>query len=96
MKRFVILTLVYVFIPKSICYLKLCNESVTITQLCKKFENYRPSATPRPTPLLLTPIIDFKNVLEIEPDKKTMTVYINFIMHWVDEEIYVNPSNGQK
>ena len=96
MKRIFTITLIYVCISKTYCDLKLCNTSVTITQLCKRFEDYRANAIPNPTPLLVTPIIDLKNILYIEPDKKTLSLYINFIMDWQDHEIYVNPSIGQK
>ena len=96
MKRIFTLTLVSVFISRTYCDLKLCNASVTITQLCKRFEDYRANAIPNPTPVLVKPIIDLKNILYIEPDKKTLSLYINFIMDWQDNEIYVNPSIGQK
>ena len=96
MKNEIALVFIFVFTPKISCVLELCSESVSITQLCNKYENYRANTAPKPWPVIVNPILDFKNILEIESDEKTMTVYINFIMNWIDQEIYVNPADGKK
>ena len=96
MKNEIALVFIFVFTPKISCVLHSCSESVPITQLCNRFENYRANTAPKPWPVIVNPILDFKNILEIESDEKTMTVYINFIMNWIDQEIYVNPADGKK
>ena len=96
MKNEIALVFIFVFTPKISCVLQSCSQSVSITQLCNRFENYRANTAPKPWPVIVNPIIDFKNILEIESDEKTMTVYINFIMNWIDQEIYVNPADGKK
>ena len=69
--------------------LKLCTENVTKSQICKKSIKYRANSTPKPWPTVVKSVIELKNILAIDPDKKTMTVDIYLIMEWVDVEINV-------
>ena len=69
--------------------LKLCSENVTKSQVCKKSLKYRANSTPKPWPLVLKSIVDLKNILAIDPDKKTMTADIYLIVEWIDPEINV-------
>ena len=69
--------------------LKLCSENVTKSQICKKSIKYRANSTPKPWPVSLKSIIDLKNILAIDPDKKTMTADLYLIVEWIDPEINV-------
>ena len=69
--------------------LKLCSENVTKSQICKKSIKYRANTVPKPWPVLLKSIVDLKNILAIDPDKKTMTADIYLIIEWIDPEINV-------
>ena len=69
--------------------LKLCSENVTKSQICKKSIKYRANSTPKPWPVSLKSIIDLKNILAIDLDKKTMTADIYLIVEWIDPEINV-------
>ena len=52
--------------------LKLCSENVTKSQICKKSIKYRANSTPKPWPVSLKSIVDWKNILAIDPDKTSM------------------------
>ena len=69
--------------------LKLCSENVTKSQICKKSIKYRANSTPKPWPVSLKSIVDLKNILAIDPDKKTMTADLYLIVEWIDPEINV-------
>ena len=69
--------------------LKLCSKNVTKSQICKKSIKYRANSTPKPWPIILKSIVDMKNILAIDPDKKTMTADIYLILEWIDPEINV-------
>ena len=79
--------------------LKLCSVPVNKTQLCKRMDNYIANKPPRKlnytdTPAILTPIIYLENVLEIDHDKKSITIYVTIDMEWVDSEIGVSYPEG--
>ena len=69
--------------------LKLCSENVTKSQMCKKSIKYRANTVPKPWPVSLKSIVDLKNILAIDPDKKTMTADLYLIVEWIDPEINV-------
>ena len=69
--------------------LKLCTENVTKSQICKKSIKYRANSTPKPLPTVIKSVIDLKNILAIDPEKKTMTVDIYLVMEWIDLGINV-------
>ena len=80
--------------------LKLCSEPVSKIQLCKKKDDYVANAPPRilsftdPQPLTLTPILNLHNVLEIDHDEKSITLYFTIDMEWIDSEIGVSSPKG--
>ena len=80
--------------------LKLCSEPVSKIQLCKKKDDYVANAPPRilsftdPKPLTLTPILNLHNVLEIDHDEKSITLYFTIDMEWIDSEIGVSTPEG--
>ena len=83
-------------LPLVFAGLILCTEEVLVTQLCKKEENYDPSMPPRPHPANVTAVLDLKSVLDVDADKKTVTVYVYLIMIWTNFEIDVNYPPGKE
>ena len=76
--------------------LELCSKPTKITKLCKKEENYKANSAPKPWPVNVTPIINIKDVLEIDQVKKSMTIYVYLITYWLDPEVYVHTPNGEE
>ena len=78
--------------------LKLCSEPVNKTQLCKRMDSYVANMPPwnenSDTPAILTPILYLENILEIDHDKKSITIYVTIDMEWVDSEIGVSYPEG--
>ena len=84
--------------------LKLCSEPVNEIQLCKQKIGYRANVPPRITsltdiwgkPVILTPILNLQNVLDVDHDKKSMTIYFTIEMHWNESRIGVSTPDGLK
>ena len=70
--------------------LDFCNVNPNITKLCKKFADYRANLTPRPWPTIIIPTVDLKSVIDVDENKKTMTVYLFLVTCWFDHEISVS------
>ena len=68
--------------------ISFCNETKNVKngniQLCKESETYCPVCPPNPKdwPTKINPIIDFKDVLDVNEEKKSVTILINLIMIW--------------
>ena len=73
--------------------LDFCNTKTNITKLCKKSGDYAPNKVPKPWPTLVTPYVDLKSVIDVNENKKTMTVYLYLVTYWYDQEISVNNPN---
>ena len=73
--------------------LELCNVKTNKTKLCKKSGDYRPNLVPRPWPTMVTPYVDLKSVIDVNENKKTMTLYLYLVTYWFDHEISVNNPN---
>ena len=78
--------------------LKLCTQTKvsSTNQLCKKMESKRPNWPPEPRPVLITPIVNIKDILDIDPNMKTLTVFIELILLWKDFEISVLKGKGHQ
>ena len=61
-------------------------ENSTI-QLCKDNDTYCPVCPPKDWPAEINPIIDFKDVLEVNEEKKSITILIDLILIWHDYAI---------
>ena len=73
--------------------LDFCNTKTNLTKLCKKSGHYRPNLVPKPWPTMVTPYVDLKSVIDVDENKKTMTVYLYLVTYWFDQEISVNNPN---
>ena len=82
--------------------LKLCSEPVDEIQLCKQKNDYRANDPPRilsytdPKPAILTPILNLQNVLDVDHDKKSMTIYFTIEMHWNESRIGISTPDDLK
>ena len=74
----------------------LCTEEVLVTQLCKKQDNYDPSMPSKPYPANVTAVLDLKSVLDVDADKKTITVYVYLILVWTNFELDVKYPPGKE
>ena len=82
--------------------LKLCSEPVNEIQLCKQKIGYRANVPPRITsltdiwgkPVILTPILNMQNVVDVDHDKKSMTLYFTIEMNWNESRIDVSTPEG--
>ena len=55
--------------------------------------NYR---VPRPVPRNISCIVDIKDILEVNEDQKTITIYLYLIMEWIDPHLKVVGPSGKK
>ena len=71
--------------------LSYCNEKMIEdnpkTLLCKEDDTYCPVCPPKDWPRKIDPIIDFKDVLDVNEEKKSITILINLILIWNDTSI---------
>ena len=77
--------------------LKFCSESVKRIQLCKMKDNYRVNGPPKSfstNPTILTPILNLQNILDVDHDKKYMTIYFTIETHWNNPDIGVSTPEG--
>ena len=74
--------------------LDFCNINPNITKLCKKFGDYRANLVPKPWPTIIIPTVDLKSVIDVDENKKTMTVYLFLVTYWFDHEISVSKENS--
>ena len=92
--------LFWILIPIVQANLKLCSEPVDEIQLCKHQNEYRANDPPRiesyadPKPLIVTPILTLQNVLDVNHDKKTMTIYFAIELHWKESRLNVSTPEG--
>ena len=76
--------------------LESCSQLTNVTKLCRKNADYNPWAAPKPWPANVTPTVDLKNVIDVDQDKKSLTVYLYLITYWYDSEIFVHAPDGVK
>ena len=76
--------------------LESCSQITNVTKLCRKNADYNPWAAPKPWPTNVTPTVDLKNVIDVDQDKKSLTVYLYLITYWYDSEIFVHAPDGVK
>ena len=86
--------LLWILIPIVQAKLKLCSEPVDEIQLCKYQNEYRANDPPNPKPVILTPILTIQNVLNIDHDKKSITLYFTIELHWKESRLNVSTPEG--
>ena len=74
----------------------LCSEKVSRVQICKKETNYRPNITPYPRLCVIKPVVDIKDILDINLEKKTITVYLYIILQWIDNSLSYAIPEGEE
>ena len=86
--------LLWILIPIVQAKLKLCSEPVDEIQLCKYQNEYRANDPPNPKPAILTPILTIQNVLDVDHDKKSITLYFTIELHWKESRLNVSIPEG--
>ena len=76
--------------------LELCSKPTNVTKLCKLKIDYQTNKPPRPWPCIITPYIDLKNVMDVDHDKKSMTLYVNLITSWYDKALSLHGPAGKE
>ena len=96
MFHIVLLLLTSLFYSKTESSLILCSEKVSRVQVCQNKGTYRPNVTPYPRLCVVKPVVDIKDVLDIDPEKKTITVYLYIILQWVDDGLNYAVPEGEE
>ena len=76
--------------------LDFCNTNTNKTKLCKKYGDYRPNLVPKPWPTMVTLYVDLKSIIDVDENKKTLTLYLYLVTYWFDQEISVNNPNEKE
>ena len=69
-----------------------CNLTSTFFQICQGSENYAkgyPSTFPQ-KPAEVTPTLTFLNLADINPNEKTVTVFVSLKTEWNDSRVSLN------
>ena len=96
MFHIVLLLLTSLLYSKTESSLILCSEKVSRVQICKKETNYRPNITPYPRLCVIKPVVDIKDILDINLEKKTITVYLYIILQWIDNSLSYAIPEGEE
>ena len=83
------------FIPTEGTLLK-CPEDSNKTIICTRNEDYKSDRVPRPIPRIITSIVDVKDIIGINDNEKTMTIYLHLIMEWEDPQLDVTGPEGNR
>ena len=73
-----------------------CSANVSQTIICTENEDHMSDRVPRPIPRNIASIVDVKDIIGINEDEKTMTVYLHLIMEWQDPQLDVRGPKGIK
>ena len=76
--------------------IKTCVDRVFTSQLCTTDSEYSVFNPPKPWPLVLNPMVDIKDVIDIDEEKQTMTVYIYMSLSWADDSLKVVSPPGTR
>ena len=68
------------------------NQSEHI-QICKKDNNHTINRPPKPHPIKVIPILDLKDVHDVDVERETLTVYVKIVLWWEDFSISVITPN---
>ena len=73
-----------------------CPENSNKTTICTRNIDYKSDRVPRPIPRDITSIIDVKDIIGINENEKTMTIYLHLIMEWEDPQLDVTGPEGNR
>ena len=73
-----------------------CAENSNETIICTRNADYKSDRVPRPIPRNISSIIDVKDIIGINENEKTMTIYLHLIMEWEDPQLDVKGPEGNK
>ena len=76
--------------------IKTCVDRVFTSQLCTTDSEYSIFYPPKPWPLALNPTVDIKDVIDIDEEKQTMTLYVYMSLSWTDDSLKVVSPPGTR
>jgi len=83
----VVLWVTLLFIAKSINCLKTCPVPTDKLEICAIHANHTANELPRPWPMDLAPIIEFRDIIDFDQDANTITLVVRVLMYWNDTSI---------
>ena len=96
MKIFSIICISFSFLICSIesSNIPYCSSNQTDNiQICKKDNTHTINRPPKPHPLIVIPILDLKDVHDVDVERETLTVYAKIVLWWEDFSISVITPN---
>ena len=73
-----------------------CADRVFTSQLCTTDSEYSIFNPPKPWPLVLNPMVDIKDVIDIDEEKQTINLYIYMSLSWTDDSLKVISPPGTR
>ena len=84
------------FIQVSKSSLILCSEKVSRVQVCQNKASYRPNIPPTPRICVISPVVDVKDILDVDTEKKTITIHLYIILQWMDDGLNYAIPDGKE
>ena len=82
---------------KTIAQLKSCDEEFSELSLCYIDENgYDLSGPSKPYPSKLTPSIEIHDVVEFNPDEKSLSLLLEIHLQWNDSRLFLKSGDENK
>ena len=87
-------SVIFLICPNESSNIPYCsnNQSDRI-QICKKDNNHVTNRPPKPYPIKVIPILDLKDVHDVDVERETLTVYVKIVLWWEDFSISVITPN---
>jgi len=67
--------------------LELCSKPVEKPQICAVYENHTSNKPPSPLPLVLQPVMDFRDIIDFDLNTNTITIFVRILIFWNDTSI---------
>ena len=84
----IVILLIWVFLlAKSIESLELCSKPVEKPQICAIYQNHTSNEPPSPLPLVLQPVMDFRDIIDFDLNTNTITIFVRILIFWNDTSI---------
>ena len=65
-----------------------CNENIT-SEVCFLPENYQVGDPPRPYPTIINTTINLKDIVEVDLERKTITMSLKMVLEWTDMSVSI-------
>ena len=92
-----LLVLLNFYIPQESDGLKLCsNVTSSSLTICKLEHNYHPGEVPEPKPLKVQMQIRILNIVDLNWEENSMTIFVQLMTLWNDSRITVKSGEENK